>query len=187
MFRRRAKRKPHQVLLHVVWPRTGVRRAVRYLGHRLARLPGTPNSIAGGMAFGVAVSFTPLIGLHILLAVGLAWAARFNVVAAVIGTAVGNPWTFPLIWLLTYRVGAWLIGAGHGGEPPPDLSSQMLIDRPWRLLMPMLAGSAPISILAWLAFFWPGRYLVTVYQKNRRRRMSARRHFGPLREKGTER
>ncbi len=160
---------------------------MRYLGHRLARLPGTPNSIAGGLAFGVAVSFTPLIGLHILLAIGLAWAARFNVVAAVIGTAVGNPWTFPLIWLLTYRVGGWLIGTGHGGEPPPDLSLQMLMERPWRLFMPMLAGSAPISILAWLAFFWPGRYLVTVYQQNRRRRLSARRRFGPLREKGTER
>lgn len=54
----------------------------RHFIERLRSLSGTPSSIAGGAAVGVMVSFTPFVGLHTLLAVVLAWALRFNVLAA---------------------------------------------------------------------------------------------------------
>ena len=41
--------------------------------HRIKRLPGTPQSIAAGVACGVAASFTPFIGLHFVLAALFAW------------------------------------------------------------------------------------------------------------------
>ncbi len=72
---------------------------------RLLRLSDSSYSIAAGFACGAAVSFTPFIGFHILLAIALAHLLRSNVLAAIIGTAVGNPWTFPFIFVLLYRVG----------------------------------------------------------------------------------
>ena len=87
--------------------------------HRLARLPGTPHSIAAGFACGVAMSFTPLVGVHILLALFLSWLIGGSLFSAVIGTIVGNPWTFPFIWLWIYNLGLWLgfatAGAGQVG------------------------------------------------------------------------
>ena len=77
----------------------------QYLTHRVVRIPGSSYSIACGLAFGAAVSFTPFIGLHFLISMGLAWVFRANVIAAAIGTVVGNPWTFPFIWLATYQTG----------------------------------------------------------------------------------
>lgn len=158
------------MLRQLVRPDMGYVRALRYLGHRVARLPGTPGSIAAGVSFGVAVSFTPFLGLHMVLAVALAWLTRANVIAAALGTFFGNPWTFVVIWPLTYQTGVWLMGTDARAGPPPDLDFAVLTERPWDLLVPMAVGAAPAAVLAWLAFYWPGRYLVAGYQKNRLRR-----------------
>ena len=74
-----------------LWPRTGWRRAGHYLVTRVKRMPGTPRGIAAGVATGVAVSLTPFVGLHLLLALGLAYLAGGNLLAAALGTLVGNP------------------------------------------------------------------------------------------------
>ena len=62
----------------------------RHFIERLRSLSGTPSSIAGGAAVGVMVSFTPFVGLHTLLAVVLAWALRFNVLAADVSVYLGR-------------------------------------------------------------------------------------------------
>ena len=41
-----------------------------------------------------------LSDFHILLAMLLALLIRGNLIASGIGTVVGNPWTFPLIWFV---------------------------------------------------------------------------------------
>ena len=153
----------------------GFGRTIRYLGHRLARLPGTPYSISAGFAFGAAISFTPLMGFHIFFAVTLAWAFRSNVIAAILGTAVGNPWTFPIIWLTIYRTGAWMLGMGWPAGGPTELGLARLLEQFWGLFLPMLVGGLPLAIVVWLAFYWPGRYLVAAYQRNRLRRRLRRR------------
>ncbi len=130
-------------------------------------MPDTPYSISAGFAFGAAISFTPLMGFHIALAVSFAWACRSNVIAAVIGTVVGNPWTFPLIWLTIYRVGSWILGRGWLAGLPPDFAVDHLFEQVWALFLPMLVGGLPLAVVAWLAFYWPGRYLVAAYQRNR--------------------
>ena len=51
------------------------------------------------------VSFSPFIGFHFLLAILFAYLLRGNLIAALIGTFVGNPFTFPFIWIFIYKVG----------------------------------------------------------------------------------
>jgi uncharacterized protein (DUF2062 family) len=87
-----------------------------YLVRRATRLAGTPHSIAAGAACGVAISFTPLIGLHLLGAFLLCLLVRGNYLAAAAGTLVGNPWTFPFIWVATDQLGHALMGS-----PPAQL------------------------------------------------------------------
>ncbi len=133
MFARRNKHSISDKLRDSVWPRRGFRRAATYIGYRVARLPGTPHSIAGGFAFGAAISFTPMVGLHLAGSALMSWALRCSILAAAIGTIVGNPWTFPFIWAWTHRCGAWMLGV-NGSDHPPLESLTRLFEKLWVLI-----------------------------------------------------
>jgi len=115
VFKRRDRRSWFAILRHSVYPRTGWRRAVEYIGHRLKRLPDTPHKIALGFACGVFVSFSPLFGLHFIYAGICAAIIRGNILAAFLGTFVGNPLTFPLIATVSLQFGLWLTGEYQPG------------------------------------------------------------------------
>ena len=162
----------------ILWPRTGVQRSAKYIVYRILRLPGTPYSIAAGFAAGAAVSFTPLLGLHFLLGALLAVAMGGNLIAMAIGTAVGNPWTFPLIWSLIYKVGRVLLGMSEGTGVSSDLTLSEIVHQPLELLTPMLVGAVPVALTAWTLFFFPVYFGVRRYQavrKARRHRMAGQR------------
>ena len=71
----------------------------------LKRLKGSPYDLAIGLSSGIAISFTPFIGLHALIALSLAWILRGSMAAALIGTLFGNPWTFPFLWYISFELG----------------------------------------------------------------------------------
>ncbi len=181
MFRRRRKLTIAERVRDFFWPRAGWQRSSRYVFHRVARIPGTPYDLAAGFACGAAVSFTPFVGLHFVLAAILAFVIRANVVAAAIGTVIGNPWTFPFIWIWIYKLGHWM-GAGSPDDTPrPDftelfghimdatlsLDLAYLAQTAWPVWWPMLLGSIPTTVAAWIAFYWPLKTLVTTYQDRR--------------------
>lgn len=178
MFRRRNPLPFLHRARELLWPRTGWRRASTYIAHRVRRLPGTPYRIAAGFASGAAVSFTPFIGLHFVGAAALAFVLRGNLMASAIGTAVGNPWTFPFIWLWIFNFGQWLLGGNGATELPEHLSLQYIFDNPLQILWPMCAGGIPTAVVAWFAFFWPVKGAVARYQKARRRRIRRRIRAG---------
>ena len=170
MFQRRKKLRPHHRLLDFMWPRMGFRRSLSYISHRVGRLPGTPHAIAAGFAFGAAVSFTPFVGLHFVLAALLAWVTRTHIIASAIGTAVGNPWTFPVIWAWIYTAGTWLLGINGRGFEHRKFSLTYLWDHPWDVLLPMVVGAIPSSIAVWFLIYFPIRFLIRAYQLRRRAR-----------------
>jgi uncharacterized protein (DUF2062 family) len=171
MFKRRRPLPIIHRLKELVWPRSGWRRSFVYMVHRLGRLPGPPYRIAAGVACGAAVSFTPFMGFHFILAAMLALLVRGNVIASAIGTAVGNPWTFPFIWIWTYNVGLWMLGDSHDYPLPEHLSMHYIFDNFTSVFWPMFLGGLPTAVVAWLGFFWPAHALVLQYQRRRRRRL----------------
>ncbi len=188
MFRRREKPLIHHRMRAWVWPRGGIMRAWRYVMHRLARLPGSAYSIAAGFACGAAISFTPFVGFHILISALLAWALRANILASAIGTVVGNPWTFPFIWVWLYESGTWMITRDSASGPMPnfeqtfsqimeallrfDLSS--LIDSAMPVFWPMFLSGVPTALVVWFVFFLPLQRLINAYQKRRAHRLHMR-------------
>jgi hypothetical protein len=191
LFRARTKPNPARRLANWIWPQMGLRRSGKYVMYRVARLRGSPYSIAAGFATGAAVSLTPLIGLHFLLGALVAWIIRANVVAALIGTVIGNPWTFPAIWLWIYNVGRWIESFGSAsiqteanlqfwsvlGQLVPALVAmdvQFLAGEAWELLRPMCIGALPSAIIVWFCFYWPIKSLLVKYQERRQRRLEER-------------
>ena len=181
LFRRRSPLPLLHKLRHLFWPRAGWRRAAIYVSHRVRRLPGSPSHIAAGFACGAAVSFTPFLGLHFISAALLALLLRGSMLASAIGTVVGNPWTFPLIWAWIYTLGCLVIGGDHpaclqSGQDLSDLepapfSTEYLRDNLLLLGIPMTVGGIPTAIAAWFLFYWPVKGAVASYQKARRARL----------------
>ena len=196
MFRRRIKPNIFWRLLNIIWPHIGWRRSAIYMWHRVARLPGTPYSVAAGLACGVAVSCTPFVGFHLLLGVLIAWLIGANVLASVIGTAAGNPWTFPIIWLWTNEFGQ-LMGVKGTIEPVVQSDFTQLFGRSMvallrfdfgylyehalPVLLPMIAGGIPTAILVWIGVYFPVKSLVVAYQ-NKRNARRGRRHNSTRKE-----
>ncbi len=190
MFDRRHKLGIGSKIAGFFWPAAGFRRAGTYLLHRLSRLPGTPYALAGGFACGAAASFTPFVGFHFILAALLAWLIRADVLASAIGTAVGNPWTFPFIWAWLYSLGCWM-GFGDAGMKItevnfPRIFGQLLeamlnghfstiIDIASPVLWPMLVGALPTAVIIWIIFYFPLRRIVESYQLARIKRRKRKR------------
>ena len=174
MFRRRNPLPIYRRLKEALWPSLGWLRAARYVGHRLGRLPGSPYRIAAGFACGAAVSFTPFIGLHFVLAALLALAMRGNLIASAIGTAIGNPWTFPFIWAWIMNFGLWMMGESAREAFPQNLTLNYIFENPLHVLLPMTVGGIPTAVAAWIVFFWPAYSMVAQYQRARRWRLRRR-------------
>lgn len=191
MFRRRKKQSFLIKVREFLWPSAGWRRAGHYMKHRLARIDGSPYAIAAGFASGAAVSFTPFVGFHFIFAAIIAWIVRGNILTSAIGTAVGNPWTFPFIWAASYNVGINLLG----GTATNDLMGQLdkmfgnftivdLLNDPLNALgpfletifFPMLLGGTIIGASLWFFIYWPIYKLVSEYKiKQLKRRQKNRK------------
>ena len=83
-------------------------RTKKYIRLSIKRIKGSPQALSLGLATGIAISFTPFIGLHALLAIFISWIIGGSMAAALIGTLFGNPWTFPFIWYFTFEIGQFI-------------------------------------------------------------------------------
>ena len=148
----------------------GWRRFIRYQFIRLSRMTGGKRAIARGFACGAAISFTPFVGLHFVFAGLFAKAVRGNVVAAIVGTAVGNPWTFPFIWSACYQLGLTILDSKdhHAQSFDSELSITVLFSNPLDIFLPMLIGSVPLMLIIWPVAYYAGLRGMRA-QKNRKK------------------
>lgn len=110
IFKRRDPKPTLKAVAEFLWPRGGWSRAFQYVKHRMRRLPDSPERIARGIWAGVFVTFTPLFGMHFVLAVILAKLMKGNIVASLMATFVGNPLTFVFIALASLKTGHLILG-----------------------------------------------------------------------------
>jgi len=178
LFRRRSKPNIAERVRETVWPRGGWPRAVRYFGKRIVRLSDTPHAVAIGFAAGLFVAWSPLFGLHYILAVVLAFVLRGNVLASVLSTTIGNPLTVPAMWVADFKLGERLLGAHHVRRlavQVPETLAHHSIDTILPIIKPMLIGWALLGGVTALISYFVVRAAVQAYQNARRERLEARR------------
>jgi uncharacterized protein (DUF2062 family) len=176
LFRRReAESLIERIRVHL-WPRRSWTRSGRYIVYRLRRLSDTPHAVALGFAIGVFTAATPFLGTHMVMAALLAWVIGGSIVAAVLGTFVGNPLTYPLFWYSTYEVGNLMLGGGTE-QPRIDLSAgifQTSVEQLWPILKPMTLGSVPIGLALAALSYVLVKPMVDAYKHRRRRELGLR-------------
>lgn len=132
------------------WPEIGFQRAAKYMGHKVNRITGSPHAIALGFAAGAFASFTPAVGFHFVLAAIIAWVLGANILASAIGTSVGNPLTFPFIWIGTHNLGSFLLGVEGRNDislSGPEGGLALMLADPGTFFAELWAGLEPV--------FWP--------------------------------
>ncbi|HSM19567.1 MAG TPA: DUF2062 domain-containing protein [Hyphomicrobiales bacterium] len=172
LFQRRNKPALMERVRVFLWPRRGWRRSTLYIAKRVLRLNGTPHAIALGVAAGVFVSFTPFIGLHFVIAFAVAWITGGNFFGAVLGTFIGNPLTFPVIWATTFHLGNWMLGKAASVPFHFNATKSVLnesFEVLWPLIKPMAVAGIPMGIIFAIGFYFPTRAVVEAYQTRRRR------------------
>jgi uncharacterized protein len=125
-----------------------VRRALQVLLH----VEDTPHRIALAFGLGVWIAFSPLLGIHTLLALGIAFAFRLSRVAILLGAYINNPWTLGPLYLAGTVVGCAVMGVPTEGLAAVDWSlegrafySHLLTSlRPY--LWPFLLGNTILGV-----------------------------------------
>jgi uncharacterized protein (DUF2062 family) len=176
LFRRRNKPGYRERIAALLWPRKGFLRPFRYFAMRILRLNATPHAIAAGVAAGVVSSWTPFMGLHFLLSFALAYLIAGNMIAAALGTAFGNPLTFPFLWGTSWKIGNYMLGSATalqaGGIDLHHLYNTLSLAQLWRpVIEPMLLGSVPPAILSGLIAYGAVFLAARTFQTRRRERL----------------
>lgn len=162
---------------------TRVRSRLRYFWRQVLRLRATPHEVALGFAIGVFTACTPFLGVQTFLALVLAFVLRVSMPAALLGTFVGNPLSWPAIWAASYVSGALLLGqdptyaAGHLSETADVLGATLAtpsvetlaaaIDNLSPLAEPMVVGGLLVGLIAAVFSYYPTRRAVRVFQRHR--------------------
>jgi hypothetical protein len=144
---------------------------------RLLALDDPPERTALAFSVGVFIAFSPFLGLHTILATGIALWFRFNKIAIYAGIIVNNPvFTMVPIIIASYGVGALLLGRPLGlpDEGMELLRHPRIWSGPyWRqvfahggdLLLPYTLGGMVLSVVCSAA-----AYPLTLYLLRWRRR-----------------
>ncbi|MCY3879025.1 MAG: DUF2062 domain-containing protein [Rhodobacteraceae bacterium] len=169
-------------------------RGAQYQVYRVLRLSDSPQRIARGVFAGTFVAFTPLFGVHFILAPALAWTIGGNIVASFIATLICNPLTFPLIAFAAVTLGGRLLGTGAAFQSTEIIaafteiwnnflalfsersadweSASMLLHT---VVFPYVIGGALIGLPVAGFSAWVCQRFVAAYQRRRRGRARARR------------
>ncbi|MBC8051193.1 MAG: DUF2062 domain-containing protein [Chitinophagales bacterium] len=153
----------------------------------MSRTGGSPHKVAVGFAAGVFAIVTPFLGFQMIIAAVLAWCLRGSVFASAVGSFVGNPISYPLIWLSTYKLGNQILGDGavtgridfqgkaeavwNGMKRFSWDAVSASLEAFWPILKPMAIGSIPIGAAAAIVSYFGMRKLIETTRQNRGDRM----------------
>ena len=119
-----------------------MRHRLRRLMRLLLHVEGTPHSTALAFGIGVWIAWSPLIGVHTALALGLAFLFRLNRLAILIGTYINNPWTVAPLYMAGTALGCVMLG----------ISPRNLVSPDWSLVGRGFSGAALDGLRIYL---WP--------------------------------
>jgi uncharacterized protein (DUF2062 family) len=132
----------------------------------LLHVDDTPHRIALAFGVGVFIAFSPLLGIHTLIALGIAFSFRLSRAAILVGTYVNNPWTLAPLYMGGTLLGCALLGVPSEGLNQINwqlhgwdfLSSLIVHLRPY--LWPFVIGNTVLGTLGGLLGYFALREIL---------------------------
>ena len=168
------------------------RRIERFFIYRVLHVDDTPHRIALGVAIGIFVTWTPTIGLQMVLTIALATLLRANKFVGVPFVWISNPLTIMPVYGPSYLVGGLILGEDYTWSRFLDAlagATQLTGSWPqkvqaywnafWPIFPPLWIGSIVVALLLGAITYVVIRYAVVGYRKRRElRRLHRRRAAG---------
>lgn len=125
-------------------------RTRRFVMHNVLHADDPPHPLALGVAIGLFVTFTPTVGLQMILVMFLAWILKANKLVGLPIVWLSNPATFVPIYASAYGIGSLLMHSEPKGpewweslhHPPPGFiaHTQFYWSRFAEILLPLTIG-----------------------------------------------
>jgi len=151
-------------------------RLIRRTLQLLALIQDSPRRTAVAFSLGVFLGFSPLIGVHTLLGLGLAYALRLSKIGVLVGVYMNSPWLIVPYYGFATWFGVKITGMPHGTVLPEMSFRQIFGWEFWQnlfhqyhLLIPATVGSTILAILFALLAYPLALHAL-------RKLMSSRRH-----------
>lgn len=124
-----------------------------------------PSRLAAACAAGVLVGFSPYIGFHTVLAIGISFVFNLPLYPLIVGAYITNPFTFIPIYTICYKFGEYVTGI-HA-EMPMDFSSLSLsciMTTAKAFALPFFAGTHLLGLILASITYILSYYLIKKYK-----------------------
>ncbi len=156
-----------------------VQQMLRSIFRRLLALDDPPERTALAFSIGVFIAFSPLLGLHTILATSIAFLFRFNKIAIYAGTFINNPFlTLVPIIIASYAIGAFMLNQpiripSEGIEllrNPHLLTAdyyRQLFRESWQIVWPFTIGASVLSVVCSLIAYPVTLWLLRAHRRRK--------------------
>jgi uncharacterized protein (DUF2062 family) len=172
-------------------PRGKVNQWLRKLFRWLLTLRGSPESIGLGVAIGIFVACSPLLGIHLVMAVVLATLLGANRPAALATSFLNNPATFVPVYAMEYWVGSFFWSGPPVARVKQVLAevldqftgssvlnmrehAALVLELGKDVFIPMMIGGTLMGLVAGTAVYFPAVALVRKLRGKREKRQARR-------------
>jgi len=127
-----------------------LRRAMQAILH----IQDSPHRIALAFGLGVLIAFSPLLGIHTGMALGVAFLFRLSRVAILAGAWTNNPWTLAPMYMAGTALGCGLFGVSPENLESIDwgLHGRAFYEALWEglrpLVLPFVVGNTLLGVVA---------------------------------------
>lgn len=155
-----------------------IKKLRRFLVYRVLHVDDTPHRIALGLAIGIFITWTPLIGLQMVLTVALAALVRANKFVGVPFVWISNPLTAVPLYGFNFLIGAWILPGKYSLKKFAESASTALrfsgswMDRitewwsaMWDFFWPLWIGSILVGLLLGVTTYFVTRRAVVLYRR----------------------
>jgi len=126
----------------------------------------TPHRTALSFAIGVLIAFSPLLGIHTALALGISYLFRLSRGPMLVGAYINNPWTLAPMYMAGTLLGCSILGVSTEGSEMIDWKLhgwafyQALLEGLRPYLWPFLLGNTLLGIVGAVAGYFALRFVL---------------------------
>lgn len=148
---------------------------LKLLFRKLLLSNASPEELSSALALGVFITFTPTVGFHTWIALGLATLLKKNKIATLLGAHLNNPLTLIPVFYFNFQLGEWILG-----ESQKITMSRDLLFHPFsmgtQLLVPLWVGSLIVAIGSALLAYYLSRLLFRIFKNELHHYREKHRH-----------
>ena len=134
------------------------------------RIKDSPHQIALGFALGVWSNFLPIFGIHVLIAIFLAYIFRSNQLSSILGSLLASiPIIFPFFWFLSWYVGSFVLSIFKRNII--EVKSDIIYNEFSLKIIEMIIGSLTLFPILIIIIYFPFKFLIIKWKSRIKKRI----------------